>query len=148
MLQIKPLATGILASAALTVEARNEGFQFLDRLLNAAETNEPLFLSKGEVFLGAYLGEDLVAVGGVSHDPYGATASTGRLRHLYVRRDWRRCGIGENLVHALIAHSSKHFQAIRLRTDTAAATLFYEAIGFQKTEETDATHRLDFKAGA
>ena len=142
----RTLAPSALSGSRLLEEARREGFAFLDRLVASVAKDGGAFSGAQEIFLGARQGRELIAVGGVSRDPYGAPASTGRLRHLYVRRPWRGRGVGRELVNGLVAHGAGHFHALRLRTDTQAASRFYIRIGFRRTDEPNATHRLDLRA--
>ena len=142
MIQFDRFAPDALDPSVLVLEARGEGFRFLDRMLSKIEEGDRPFTDKRELFLGAWQGSELVAVGGVSLDPYDAPASTGRLRHLYVRKAWRARGLGKELVMRLIQHSTEYFKLLRLRTDTDAASAFYEAIGFQRIDEDHATHVL------
>ena len=115
---------------ALAVESTREGFRFVRRLLDEHAAGEVRFDQPGEVLLGVYDGEELVAIGGVTRDPYGGDASVGRVRHVYVRPSHRRGGIGARLVAALEERARGHFAALVLRTDTEAAARFYEALGY------------------
>ena len=69
MFRIAALAPASLAATPLAEEARRENFLFLDRLLKAAKTGEPLFTAESEIFLGAYVDNKLAGVGGISWDP-------------------------------------------------------------------------------
>lgn len=144
MLELRATTPSSLTQTPLVEEARKEGFLFLDRLLMSVKASARPFTATSEAFLGAYINAELIAVGGISRDPYGATTSTGRLRHLYVRRRWRGRDVGRNLIDALIVHSKAHFRAIRLWTDTDSASAFYDSIGFCRTNEPNATHRFEF----
>ena len=93
--------------------------------------------------LGAYLDNRLVAVGGVNKDPYVPAIGVGRLRHVYVMRDARRLHVGTGLVRRIIGDAETVFSTLRLRTDTAAASAFYESLGFRETCEDSATHIID-----
>jgi GNAT superfamily N-acetyltransferase len=44
----------------------------------------------------------LVAVGGLTCDPFAGRLDTGRIRSVYVRPAWRNQGIGRALVTALV----------------------------------------------
>jgi GNAT superfamily N-acetyltransferase len=125
----------------LVGESGREGFAFLERLVSEFQDGSNRFDAPGEALLGAWRGPHLVAVGGLNRDPYVPDARVGRLRHLYVRRPERGQGLGRALVAALLADAARHFDVIRLRTDTVAAAQFYQALGFVPIKSPDATHQ-------
>lgn len=114
----------------LMAESEREGFRFLARLRAEHEAGTQRFDGPGEVLLGLYVDGALAALGGVSADPYEPGPRAGRVRHVYVARARRRRGVGRRLVEALVASARPHFDALTLRTDTAAGARFYEALGF------------------
>jgi GNAT superfamily N-acetyltransferase len=142
-MQIRPLhPLPIDTLKPLVDEGTREGFRFLRRLVDEHAAGQVRFDAAGEVLLGAFEGDELVAVGGVTRDPYGGDDGVGRVRHVYVRRAHRRRGVGERLVAALEAHAREHFSALVLRTDTEAAAAFYAALGFHPLPPGGtATHR-------
>jgi GNAT superfamily N-acetyltransferase len=144
-MQIRPLDPLPLdALKPLVDEGTREGFRFPRRLVDEHASGEVRFDGAGEVLLGVFDGEALVAVGGVTRDPYGGDGSVGRVRHVYVRAAHRRRGVGERLVAALEAHARGHFGALVLRTDTEAAARFYAALGYEPvTAGGTATHRRE-----
>lgn len=128
------------ALKGLAAEARAEGYRFVDRLIDDWESGRNRFSEPGEKLLGVFAGGDLVAVGGLNRDPYVQRENVGRLRHIYVHPRCRRLGIGKLLVAALLKGLSRQFWKVCLRTDTAIASLFYEACGFRPSDESEATH--------
>jgi GNAT superfamily N-acetyltransferase len=132
------------AVEALAQESTREGFRFVRRLVDEHASGQVRFDGPGEVLLGVFAGAELVAVGGVTRDPYGGEANVGRVRHVYVRPDRRRRGVGERLLAALEAHARGHFTALVLRTDTTAAAGFYAALGYRALPPGGtATHRRE-----
>ncbi|WOF75382.1 GNAT family N-acetyltransferase [Parvibaculaceae bacterium PLY_AMNH_Bact1] len=126
----------------LEAAATAEGHAFLKRMQDDWEAGTNRFSRPGEYVVGISLGDELVAIGGLNKDPYAIEATTGRLRHLYVSTDHRRCGVGRGLVDTLLSQAGSYYHRIRLRTDSAEAAAFYESYGFQPTREPDATHSL------
>lgn len=86
--------------------------------------------------------ETLVAVGGINCDPYTAEAGVGRVRHVYVRPEFRRGGAGRALLHALLERVAQ-LKRLRLRATDERAFRFYENLGFVPSNEPHATHTLD-----
>ncbi len=128
--------------APLVDESEREGFRFLARLRREFDDGTNRFDAPGEALLGCRRGAQLVAVGGLNRDPWSPEPRAGRLRHLYVRPASRRSGVGRILVDALMAAARPHFGVLLLRTDTAAAARFYEALGFAPVSSPHATHRM------
>ena len=145
ILELRSLKAIGAEMAALAVEARNEGHLFVQRLCEDWKSGANRFDAPGEILMGGYVAQRLVAVGGLNRDPYQAADGTGRLRHVYVCADVRRLGVGTCLVEYIKGVAEKRFSVLRLRTMTAEAASFYEHIGFRKTGAADATHRIDFR---
>ena len=130
---------------ALVVESEAEGFRFLRRLRDEWLSGANRFSREGEVLLGVFEAERLVAVGGVNR----ATARVGRLRRFYVARDARSQGVGRELARHLLALAARRFARVELRTDTVEADRFYRAIGFSKLPPgSDATHAIELETAA
>ncbi|MFP4518877.1 MAG: GNAT family N-acetyltransferase [Oceanicaulis sp.] len=137
---IRPSTPRVLIGTPLPGEAAAEGFRFIDRLTGQAQSGCAAFTATGEVFLAALRSGELVGVCGLARDCYGAPPGVARLRHLYVRPAWRGQGIGRRLVGEALAAARLNFSAVRLRTDTQSADMFYRALGFRGVEDVDATH--------
>ena len=130
----------------LLQEAREQGFEFLDRLVKKYLDGTNQFSQPGEALFGAYSGQHMIAIGGLNRDPYLQAADTGRVRHLYVLSSWRGQGVGKQLVQRIIDEARLHYRLLTLRTLTEPASKFYCAIGFQmKPEIFAATHHLVLK---
>ena len=124
----------------LAVVARNEGFQFLDRLVAAME-NETVSLDGTEEFFMCITEHGrIVGVGGITADPYAGEPDVGRIRHVYVHPNARRAGLGRDLLAALEQRAPRTYGTLRLRTDTPAAASFYEALGYRPIVNRHATH--------
>lgn len=146
MKEVRPLAGPDLAALEpLVAESEAEGFRFLRRLRDDWIAGRARTDAAGEWFLGVFDGGALVAVGGVTPDPYVSDARAGRVRHLYVARAHRRRGAGRRLLAALEGRARGVYDVLRLRTDTAEASRFYESAGFAPVESGSATHARDLR---
>lgn len=125
----------------LLTASLDEGYTFLQKLWDEYQDGSNRFDGMGGVLLGVYEDEQLVAVGGIHRDPYLDQPNIGRVRHVYVMPTVRRRGIGEQLMHALIAYARPSFHFLTLRTPTAHADQFYRAVGFSvEARFAEATH--------
>lgn len=134
------------ALGTLVAESAAAGYRMLERLRREWDDGRTRFDGPGEALLGVYDGPTLIAVGGLTADSYGGPNGgdprVGRLRHVYVRAASRRRGVGRALVRALEVRAAGRFDALVLRTDTAAAAAFYEALGYRRLPAGGtATHR-------
>lgn len=124
----------------LIAESEAEGFRFLARL-RRADTVDTAYLESGHsIVIGIFDGESLVATGGLTPDPYLDDPAIGRVRHVYVASAYRRRGLGRQLIAALEHRARPRYALLRLRTDTARAAAFYEAIGYRPVIADSATH--------
>lgn len=141
---IRPLIRADAAQLrSLSEESAAEGFRFVARFVAELGSTSFALDERRQFFLGAFEGVQLVAIGGVTPDPYVDDENTGRVRHVYVACEARRHGVGRRLVAALEQRARSEFTVLRLRTDTEAATTFYQALGYQRTSEPEATHRRE-----
>lgn len=128
----------------LRAEARGEGYNFLDTLVEDWASGANRFDGQGEILCGHLEDGLLVAVGGLNRDPFAGRADMGRIRRVYVRNSWRNRGIGRALVSALVDEARKSFASVRLRAENPGAARLYESLGFVPIENPDATHILLF----
>jgi hypothetical protein len=127
----------------LLAESREQGFEFVTRLVTEYLAGINQFRRPGEVLFGVYCEQQLIAIGGLNRDPYAQESEIGRVRHVYVLAAWRNQGIGKQLVARIIQEARPYFHVLTLRTFTRPAAEFYEAIGFKTEPEIDnATHHL------
>ncbi|AMS17591.1 acetyltransferase [Pseudomonas chlororaphis] len=134
--QISALAPQVLL---LEAEAVTEGFRFLTRLVAEWQNGSSRFDQPGECLLGAFRNGQLIAIGGLTRDPY-AGPDIGRLRRLYVARAARGRNVGKALVQRLLEHAAQQFCVVRLSTDTPEGAAFYLRCGFQQIQDDFATH--------
>ena len=143
MMEIRQIRLPVPGLDNLRREARDEGYSFLDRLVEDWLSGENRFDGPGEVFCGCFDSE-LMAVGGLNRDPFLADPEVGRIRRMYVHPAWRNRGVGEALVRWLLASARGSFRGVRLRAENAAAARLYERVGFTPIIDPQATHILTF----
>jgi ribosomal protein S18 acetylase RimI-like enzyme len=118
------------ALAPLLAESEREGWRFVRRLADewAAGTNR--FDRPGEALLAAQVAGALVGVCGLNIDPYAGDPAIGRVRRLYVLGAFRRRGVGNILMQAILQSVRNSFRSLRVRTQSAAASRLFELLGF------------------
>jgi len=119
------------AFSALLAESEREGLSLLRRLADEWASGANRFDRPGEALFGAWMGPELVGLGGLNVDPYAGTDRAGRVRHLYVRPAARGRGIGERLVTEIVEAARGRFESLRLRTANPGAARLYERMGFR-----------------
>jgi GNAT superfamily N-acetyltransferase len=144
MISIQKIQLPIPGMQGLRSEAKEEGYDFVETLVEdwASATNR--FDGPGESLMGGLDEGLLVAVGGLNCDPFAGRPDVGRIRRVYVRQAWRDQGVGRALMTALVHEARAHFRCVRLRAENAGVARLYERIGFVATPGSDATHTLFF----
>ena len=131
----------------LLVNSQDEGFRFLQRLLNDWEAGINRFDQPGEGLFQMIHEDELIGIGGINRDPFGSHENCGRLRRMYIQPQWRRQGSGTLFVQSLITHATQYFDVLELRTDNPAAAAFYENMGFHAVQNhSTVTHRMPLKS--
>jgi RimJ/RimL family protein N-acetyltransferase len=125
---------------SLIGESTRDGYHFLQRTIDDWNSGANKFDGPGEKLWGLFMGEEMIGVGGLNIDPYSVIPTVGRVRHLYIRADQRRQGYATLIMHKIMDEASHHFTVLRLFTDNAAASAFYEKLGFKQTGEYKASH--------
>ncbi|ETT86798.1 GNAT family N-acetyltransferase [Viridibacillus sp. FSL R5-0477] len=133
---------------SLVKQSKEDGFRFVERLVNDYRNGSNTFNHFGEGLFGVFNQEGvLVAIGGLNKDPFSNEQSIGRLRRFYVSKAYRRNGIGSLLVKRIIDEAKKYYKIIVLHTDTEQADKFYSSIGFSKeTLYPNSSHFMEFKS--
>jgi GNAT superfamily N-acetyltransferase len=114
-------------------ESKEDGFRFVERLVNDYKNGSNTFNHSGEGLFGVFTEDNvLVAIGGLNKDPYSNEQDIGRLRRFYVSKEYRRNGIGKLLVKKIIDEAKRDYKILVLHTDTEQADKFYTSLGFSR----------------
>ncbi len=131
----------------LVIDSETEGFGFVSRFRDEWCSMRNRFDQPGEALFTARVQGKLVGICGLSRDPYSSQDGVGRVRRLYVRKEFRRLGVGQQLIHAVVETARNHFTLLSLRTDNPVASRFYEQQGFQSISRLEScTHLLSLVA--
>jgi GNAT superfamily N-acetyltransferase len=144
MIAIRKIELPLAGMESLRAEARNEGYDFIETLIQEWESGTNRFQGPGEILCGHLDGGLLVAVGGLTCDPFACRSDMGRIRRIYVRPAWRNQGVGRALVAALVQAARRYFRCVRLRAENEGAARLYESMDFVPIASPDATHILHF----
>jgi GNAT superfamily N-acetyltransferase len=121
----------------MRAEARAERYAFIERLANDWVSGAMLFDRPGEALLAAYSEGVLVAIGGITVDPIVAEAL--RMRRFYVRKAFRRTGIGRAIAQALLERALRSVRVVTLNAAVDSVP-FWEALGFVPEARHGRTH--------
>jgi len=114
----------------LQQESQQEGYRFLLRLEEDWLDGTNTFSAVGEGLYEVRVMGELVAIGGINIDPYGQSEADGRLRRFYVKKAYRRKGVGKLLVDFILQEHRSNFERVSLYTGEPAAGAFYVRCGF------------------
>ena len=127
-------------------KASKEGYNFVNRTIREFLSGENDFTGKGEIIYGIFENDNCIGFCGLNIDPYIDEKEIGRLRHLYVDPGNRMMGVGELLVGKLLEDAMANFKILRLKS-TTSAMLFYDKMGFDRSEGENESHRLILRKG-
>ena len=120
----------------ILTESESFGYHYLTKMIDQWKTGQNRFSKSKEQLILYKDGERVVGIGGINEEPYIKESSYGRLRDVYVLKEYRRKRVASQIVEHLIEFGRKHYKAITLRVpDNAEASPFYESMGFLATQE-------------
>lgn len=128
----------------LADEALTDGYEFIHKTIDEWKRSVNTFSKKGEKFLAIVIRGEYIGCGGLNQDPYTEIKATGRVRHVYISKKYRRLGYSKILLKNIIESAREHFTSLRLSTDNPIAAALYQSLGFEKVEEHKATHIMSF----
>lgn len=116
----------------LAQEAKREGFELVERLIDEYISGKNCFNLPGEFLLMAYEGEKLIACGGLNlqWNEQQVENRIGRVRRFYVRPEYRKHGVGKKLLQYLEKKAITNFSALCLHTSTTLAAHFYQKMNY------------------
>ncbi|HET9161186.1 MAG TPA: GNAT family N-acetyltransferase [Caulobacteraceae bacterium] len=135
---INELPIGIETLAA---SAEAEGVRNLSLLISGWVAGQR-FDAEGEALFAAFADRALVGVGGVT--PCSNLTGAERVRRFYVAPDHRRSGVGRALAVAAMHEGLQHARILTCNARaTAAATPFWESMGFRPVSTPGITHLFE-----
>ncbi len=119
----------------ILTESKKYGYGMIERLITEWESGMTDFSDENEAYFAYEEHGEILGVGGINEEPYLRIKEYGRMRHLYVLKQWRRKGIGKGIVNATIEFAKDHYNLMTLMTPKdGSADAFYESIGFKKCD--------------
>ena len=113
----------------------------MDRLAEEWASGANRFEREGEALFAGYAGDMLSGVGGLTHDPMALGSL--RMRRFYVRRVFRRHGVGRAIATTLIASASLAVRkSITVNAGDKDAAAFWQALGFVQVSADTHTHAI------
>ncbi|WP_062105593.1 GNAT family N-acetyltransferase [Bacillus niameyensis] len=131
----------------LIEDSLSEGYKFIKRLVDEYRAGSNKFDKNGESLYVAKIDSEIIGIVGLNIDPYVSSPEVGRVRHLYVLRQYRGNGVGKKLLNTVMDEARQHFRTLRLSTtDNPVAENLYIECGFSKVEGIHkASHILEFE---
>lgn len=132
---------------ALRAEADSEGVRNQGMLQRDFESGAERFKEPGEMLLACFENQTLVGIGGLTIEPDQSVRAL-RLRRIYVRKAWRKRGIGRSLAAALIEHGFGFADLLTVNAGVPGAAGFWESLGFKPVAHASRTHELGRSPGS
>lgn len=124
-------------------ESMQEGYAFIERTIDDWNSGDNKFAAPGEGLWGLVSGTELIGIAGLNRDPYTSMPNIGRVRHLYIRSQYRRNGYATALMLKIMNEARQHFNQLRLFTDNIDAAVFYEKLGFLQVDDFKVSHIMN-----
>lgn len=122
----------------LREEAAEEGSDIIEDLWSEWQDNTNRFTRPGEMLVAATVNSELAGIGGIMQD-FVDPASL-RMRRFYVRRGYRRRGVGRAIARYVLCHALPLKREIVLHAEGAEAKTFWEELGFVEIDRENTTH--------
>jgi len=131
-IEIKEVITLPESIVELENEANKEGFVLVSRMIEEFKSGKNRFDRPGEFLLTAHDGDKLIACGGLNQqwNENDVEPRIGRVRRFYVLPEYRKHGVGKQLLQYLEKKAIQDFSALCLHTDTHPAANFYQKMNY------------------
>jgi GNAT superfamily N-acetyltransferase len=127
----------------LLVESMLEGFRHITRLVEDYTNGTNRFDHNDEALFLCLLDNRVIGICGLNRDPYYGDG-VGRVRRLYILKEFRRLNIGSKLTKAVIQRAGNYYRRLVLKTDNPKASKFYKTLGFNEVlGDEKITHYLE-----
>jgi GNAT superfamily N-acetyltransferase len=112
----------------LAALSRQEGYQFIYKLIEEFQSGKNRFDQTGEFLLLAYDQDQLIGCGGLNQQwgDAGVENRIGRVRRFYVHPKYRQYGVGKALLQHLEKQAKPFYSALCLNTEQKGAAGFYQ----------------------
>ncbi|MFD0696700.1 GNAT family N-acetyltransferase [Paenibacillus sp. GCM10027628] len=131
----------------LVEQSLAEGHRHIQKLVQEYQSGTNRFNHEGETLLAAVYKGRIVGICGLNRNPFENSNNIGRVRRLYVLKEYRRNGFGEKLMEGIMDVASLHYKVLVLYTDNPAADKFYKALGFTESSSFEkSTHYLELNS--
>ena len=116
----------------LEIEANKESFIAISKMIEEFKSGKNRFDQPGEFLLTAYDQGKLIACGGLNQQWNENDVETriGRVRRFYVLPEYRKHGVGKQLLQYLEKKAIENFSALCLHTETHPAANFYQKMNY------------------
>lgn len=121
----------------LRTEAGEEGHRFVDRLAADWAAGRMRFNGHGEMLLAGYMDGELAGIGGLTTEP--AVPGALRMRRFYVRRSYRRSGVGRQLALMLLERTWSVTDLVTVNAQPDSFP-FWQSLGFIPDPRDGRTH--------
>lgn len=116
----------------LATEAKRENLTLVKDLIDEYKNGKNCFKHPGEFLLLAYDQQKLIACGGLNlqWNEQQVEERIGRVRRFYVLPEYRKSGVGKQLLQYLEHKARDNFSALCLSTQAEVAVNFYQKMNY------------------
>jgi ribosomal protein S18 acetylase RimI-like enzyme len=142
--EIRPITDPSPELALLADLALSEGIRNVSMLAEDFKAKR-ISSDDGVLILGAWQGTKLLGIGGRTRCPNVKGAL--RMRRFFVAPEARRLGIARAIAQMLLTDANKHCELVTCNARASdAAPLFWEALGFDRSDLDGLTHAFHLSA--
>ncbi|MEI6352757.1 MAG: GNAT family N-acetyltransferase [Candidatus Nomurabacteria bacterium] len=135
--------SNILEIQEIANETSQDNYNFVQRTIDEWKNNTNKFSKIGEKLWGIIIDNKIIGIGGLNKDPFIEDEKVGKVRHIYISKQYRGFGLSKILLNLIIEKAKENFTTLRLSTNNPIASSVYESLGFKKVEGIKVTHQKD-----